>query len=128
MRRRMYAYDAALVLWAALWLVVGTLVHREVTALADASVPVVDAAAALEETAQGIAQLDEIPFVGEIANLPAIERSAREAALSARRSAVETNEGVKRLAWLLGGSIALVPTVPVLVLWLVVRRDWRRRR
>ncbi len=128
MRNRILAYDVAIVLWTALWIAVGALVHQEVSALADASEPVVDAAVALEETAEGLASIGEIPFVGEIANLPSIERSAREAARSARRSAGETHEGVKRLAWLLGGSIALVPTLPLLALYAPVRRDWRRRR
>ena len=128
MRRRIAAYDVAIVLWTALWLVVGLLVHREVSALADASEPVVDAAVALEETAEGIGSIDEIPFVGDIANLPAIERSARRAAVSARVSARETRKGVERLAWLLGVSIALVPTLPLLAVYVPVRRDWRRRR
>jgi hypothetical protein len=126
-RRRILAYDIALVLWAALWLVVGVLVHRAVVDLAGLSEPVVDAAAALEETAQGLRQVDEIPFVGEIANLPAIERDVRIAAASARASARESREDVEQLARLLGFTVALVPTLPLLALWIPVRRDWRRR-
>lgn len=125
--RRVYAYDAVLVAWTAVWLVVGLLVYRDVRDLTGLSEPVVDAAAALEETAQGLRQVDEIPFVGEVANLPAIERDVRVAAASARTSARDAEENVRRLALLLGLSLAFVPTLPPLALWLAVRRDWRRR-
>lgn len=127
MRRRVAIYDVALVLWTAVWLVVGVLVYRDVRAMSELSDPIVDAAAALEETAQGLSQVDDIPFVGEIANLPRIEQRVRVAARSARTSANESREHVARLAWLLGAAIALVPTLPLLALWIPVRRDWRRR-
>lgn len=128
MRRRVLAYDLGLVLWAALWIVIAVLVYRDVKSLAELSVPVVDAAVALEETAVGIGSINEIPFLGEVANLPEIERRVREAARSARSSAAESHESVERLAWLLGLSVALVPTLPLLALYLPLRRDWRRRR
>lgn len=127
MRRRVAIYDVALVFWTVVWLVVGVLVYRDVRAMTELSDPIVDAAAALEETAQGLSQIDDIPFVGEIANLPRIEQRVRVAASSARASANESRDHVSRLAWLLGGAIALVPTLPLLALWIPVRRDWRRR-
>ena len=127
MRRRVLAYDVGLVLWTVLWLVIGMLVYRDVRDLANVSEPIVAAASALEETAQGLRQIDEIPFVGDVANLPAIEREARLAARIARRSARETDETVKRLAYLLGAAVAFVPTLPPLALWLSIRREWRRR-
>jgi hypothetical protein len=128
MRRRVLAYDLGLVVWAVLWIVVGVLVHNEVRNLAELSDPVVAAAAALEETAEGLNQVDDIPFVGEVANLPRIEQRVRVAARTARASARESRESVRRLARLLGISIALVPTLPLLALYLPLRRDWRRRR
>jgi hypothetical protein len=127
MPRKVLAYDVALVVWTIVWLVAGVLVYRDVNELVGLSEPVVDAAAALEETAQGLRQIDEIPFIGEVANLPAIERDVRIAAVSARRSAREAEDNVERLAYLLAAAVAFVPTVPPLALWLSVRRDWSRR-
>ena len=128
MRNRILVYDAALVLWTAAWLVVGLLVYRDVRDLAELSEPALDAAVALEETADGLREIRTVPFLGDVGNLEQIERRVRVAARSTRRSAHESREGIRRLAWLLAGSIALVPTLPLLALYVPVRRDWRRRR
>lgn len=127
MGRRVYAYDAVLIVWTAIWLAVGAIVYRDVRDLTGLSDPVVDAAAALEETAQGLRQIDGIPFVGDVTNLPAIERDVRAAAASARASARDAEENVRRLAIVLGLSLAFIPTLPPLALWVAVRREWRRR-
>jgi hypothetical protein len=126
--RRIVAYDVALIIWAATWIVVGLLVYRGVRDLAELSKPIVDASVALDETADGLAQVASVPFVGEAANLAEIEERVRRASASARRSARVSREGVRELAVLLGFAIALVPTLPLVAIYLPVRRDWRRAR
>lgn len=127
MRRRILAYDLGLALWAAGWVVMGALVYDNVRGLAELSVPVIKASRALEETAEGLDRVASIPLVGDAANLDAIKVRVREAAAGARASARDSRENVRTLAWLLGVSIALVPTLPLLAIYLPIRRDWRRR-
>ncbi len=124
--RRIVAYDIALVGWAATWVVVGLLVYRDVRDVAELSKPIVDASIALDETADGLEQIASVPFLGDAANLDEVETRIRRASASARRSARETRQSVRELAVLLGFTIALVLTVPLLAIYVPVRRDWRR--
>jgi hypothetical protein len=126
--RRIVAYDVGLAVWAVVWLVVGALVYRDVREVAELSKPIVDATVALDETADGLKQIGSVPFLSDAANLGEIEERIRRASASARVSARSSRESVRELAVLLGIAIALVPTVPLLVLYVPVRRDWRRRR
>ncbi len=127
MRARILAYDVGLAIWALVWIGMGFFVHENVRGLAELSVPVVKASRALDETAEGLDRISSIPLIGDAANLDAIRARVREAGVEARASARESRENVRTLAWLLGISIALVPTLPLLAIYIPVRRDWRRR-
>ncbi len=127
MRRRVVTYDLLLLVWAGIWLAMGALVYDNVRGLGELSVPVIKASRALDETAKGLDSISSIPLIGDAANLDAIRARVAEAGREARASARESRENVRTLAWLLGISIALVPTLPLLVLYIPLRRDWRRR-
>ncbi|MEP7334596.1 MAG: hypothetical protein ABI717_02340 [Actinomycetota bacterium] len=127
MRARILAYDVGLAIWALVWIGMGFFVYENVRGLAELSVPVIKASRALDETAEGLDRISSIPLIGDAANLDAIKARVREVGMEARASARESRENVRTLAWLLGISIALVPTLPLLAIYVPVRRDWRRR-
>ena len=105
--------------WCALWLVVGAWTAYEMWQLAGLSQTVADTGRTLGEAGQALQSLGSIPVVGD-----ATERlgtAVRADAGEIVASAGDAGESVRRLSVLLGLTIALVPTVPVLAARRVVR-------
>jgi hypothetical protein len=129
---RVRIYDAALVTWAVLWIAIGVLVARDVTSLTQLSDTVVTSATALEQTSKALTTvqktIDDIPFVPEIKDIEKVRRAVARTARQARRSGRESKKHVERLSYLLGVSIAVAPTLPVLAVYLPLRRTWRKGR
>jgi hypothetical protein len=118
--------DLALAIWAAFWIAVAAYTAHEVAALRSLSHTVVKAGAATESTGHALAAVGHLPFVGgQISQLAA---QAVAAGASARASGASTASTVDHLAVLLGIAIALIPTVPLLVLYVPLRLGWRRDR
>ena len=128
--RSVRAYDAAIVTWAVLWAVIGLLVWDSVRGLGELSDTVVTSARALDQTEDALAQIEDtvegLPFVGEIADLEKLRKSVRQTAREARASGRSSREDIRRLALLLGISVAVAPTLPAIALYLPLRRLWRR--
>jgi len=116
--------DAAIVLWAAAWIVVGLLVAREVRGLADLSRTVTAAGYALQEAGNTLGTLEGVPFVGE--DVGDVAERTERAGRSARESGRSSRESVESLATLLGVSIALAPSLPLILLYLPMRLAWIR--
>jgi hypothetical protein len=124
--RAMRRLDAALLIWAAFWIALAIYTAYEVAALRTLSHTVVKAGAATESTGHALEALGHVPFVGgEISHLAA---QATAAGASARASGGATATTIDRLAVLLGIAIALIPTVPLLALYVPLRLGWRRDR
>lgn len=119
------ALDAAVVVWAAAWIVVGLWVAREVEGLADLSETVTRAGIALEEAGVALQSLDGVPFVGE--DVTRVGERTEQAGESARLSGRSSRESVESLSVLLGVSIAVAPSLPLLALYLPMRLAWRRQ-
>ena len=106
---------AALVaLWCALWLVVGVWTAYEMWQLAGLSDTVADTGRTLGEAGEALQSLGSVPVVGETTERlgTAVRADARDIVTSAGNA----GEAVRRLSVLLGVTIVLVPTVPVVVL------------
>lgn len=124
--RAMRRLDLALAIWAAFWIGIAVYTAYEVAALRTLSHTVVKAGVATESTGQALAAVGHLPFVGgRISDLAA---QAVAAGSSARASGTATAATVDRLAVLLGIAIALIPTVPLLALYVPLRLGWRRDR
>src|SRR3954470_4991182 len=124
--RAMRRLDLALAIWAAFWIGIAAYTAYEVAALRALSHTVVKAGAATESTAHALAAVGHLPFVGgQIAHLAA---QAVAAGASARASGASTAATVDQLAVLPGIGIALIPTVPLLALYVPLRLGWRRDR
>jgi hypothetical protein len=127
---RIRVYDAAVATWVILWLVIAVLVSNDVRGLTQLSDTVVTSSAALDQTARSLVTvqrtLDSIPFVPEIGDIEELRRRVARTAREARASGRASKEHVERLALLLGIAIAVAPTLPVIAIYLPLRRTWRR--
>ena len=113
-------------IWAAVWIGIAAWTAYEVASLRTLSDTVVKAGTATESTGHALAAVGHLPFVGgRISNLAAQAIAAGE---SARTSGAATATTIDRLAVLLGIAIALIPTVPLLALYVPLLLSWRRDR
>jgi hypothetical protein len=113
-------------IWAAFWIAVAAYTAHEVASLRTLSHTVVKAGTATESTGQALTAISHLPFVGGRIGTLAAQTVA--AGASARASGAATATTVDRLAVLLGIAIALIPTVPLLALYLPLLVSWRRDR
>jgi hypothetical protein len=122
-RRGQALLDAVLVLWAALWITVGFVVADQVRGLAELSDTVGRvgrATVTVGETIKGLPLIgDRLRGAGDD-----IATSGRQAVDSARTA----RESARSVATLLGLSIALIPSLPVLVLYVPGRVAGARER
>jgi hypothetical protein len=116
--------DAAVLLWAVGWIVVGILVAREVRALGELSETVVVAGEALGDAGTALASLEGVPFVGE--DIREVGERTERAAESAGVSGRSSRESIDSLSLLLGIAIALGPSFPLVALYLPMRLAWSR--
>jgi hypothetical protein len=124
--RAMRVLNVALAVWAAFWIGIAAYTAYEVASLRALSHTVVKAGTATESTGHALAAIGGLPFVGgRIAHLAA---QAVAAGASARTSGASTAATIDQLAVLLGIAIALIPTVPLLALYVPLLLSWRRDR
>jgi hypothetical protein len=124
--RAMRRLNVALAIWALFWIGIAAYTAYEVAALRALSQTVVKAGTATESTGHALAAVGHIPFVG--GRISQLAAQAVAAGASARASGASTGTTIDQLAVLLGIAIALIPTVPLLGLYLPLRLSWRRDR
>lgn len=124
--RAMRRLNVFFAIWAAFWIGLAAYTAHEVASLRSLSHTVVKAGAATESTGQALTAISHLPFVGGRIGTLAAQTVA--AGASARASGAATATTVDRLAVLLGIAIALIPTVPLLALYLPLLASWRRDR
>lgn len=124
--RAMRRLNVALAIWAALWIRIAAYTAHEVASLRTLSHTVVKAGTATESTGHALTAIGHLPFVGGRISQLAAQTVA--AGASARTSGAATATTIDHLAVLLGIAIALIPTVPLLALYLPLLVGWRRDR
>jgi len=110
------ALDAALIVWTVTWLWMGIAVATEVRGIADLS----DTAGAVGRAVMGLGEtIRGLPLIGDQAAAPAeeLDRAGRDAVASAQSA----RASARRVGVLLGISIALIPTLPLLAIYLPAR-------
>src|SRR4249919_1896715 len=145
MRLTIRTLDVALGVWVLVWLVAAVVVAVSIKQLEDGGAAVVTAGDGLQETSAGLHRaaqglhetaaalgaLDSLPFVpgnpGDAVDRTAddVQRFGVRVRLTARDARVagkEAQESARTLAIVLGLAIALVPTVPIVVFYLLLRR------
>jgi hypothetical protein len=116
--------DVVLAIWAAFWIAVAAWTAHEVDALRTLGHTVVKAGAATESTGHALMAVGHLPLVG--GRISQLAAQAIAGGASVRASGASTTSTIDALAVLLGIAIGLIPTVPLLVLYVPLRRSWRR--
>jgi hypothetical protein len=111
--------DVALVIWIGLWIWLGIAIGHEVSNLTTLSDTVVTAGQAVRDTGQALKNLEGIPFVGD--RIAAVEQQITDAGNSAMASGRQSRGSIEDLAFLLAFAIAVIPSVPVLALYVPFR-------
>jgi hypothetical protein len=124
--RAMRWLNVAIAIWAAFWIGIAAYTAYEVAALRALSHTVVQAGTATVSTGHALAAIGHLPFVG--GRISSLAAQAIAAGASARASGASTSTTIDQLAVLFGIAIALIPTVPLLALYLPLRISWRRDR
>lgn len=110
--------DLLVLLWALLWIVVGTSVAADVRELNALSTSLSTAGQAVNDSGQALGAI-EIPLIGG-----ALDSSAQQIQ-DAGRSVIEggrsSGEAIDRLSLVLGLGVAILPLLPVLVYYLPPR-------
>lgn len=119
-RSRADLWSGVLGTWCALWLVVGAWTGYELWQLAYLGATVAESGQALDSAGSALERLGSVPVVGDATAELGAEVRANAADIVV--GAAEAQESMRRLAVLLGLTIAIVPTVPVLALHAAVRR------
>jgi hypothetical protein len=115
--------DGLLIVWTAGWLVIGVVVAFEVRGLADLSDAAGKAGRAIIAVGDAV---QELPIVGAQVEEPA--RAVREAGAETVASSRSARASARRVGVLLGLSIAAIPSLPVLLLYLPARLATARER
>ena len=106
--------------WVVLWLVIGVWTGYELWQLGDLGATVADSGRALDAAGTGLQSLGAIPVVGE--QTAELGQQVQTNAKDIVAGAAEAQSRTRRLAVLLGLTVALVPSVPVLAGHLALRR------
>ena len=109
-----------LAVWVAAWIGLGVWTGYAVQDLRSLSDTVVKSGSAMKTTGGALEGLSAIPFVGD--DVGHVARQVTAAGVSAEESGRSSRSAVDRLAILLGIAVGLIPTIPVLVLYVVLSR------
>lgn len=118
---RAHRYDAVVALWVALWLVVGAWTTVEVWRLSDVTTTVAHSGEAIDRAGSALQSLRPVPVVG--GNVAELGDQVVANGQEVVRNAGQAHASFRRLAVLLGFALALIPSVPVVLLHLHVRRS-----
>jgi hypothetical protein len=118
--------DVLLVAWVVIWIVLGITVARAVHRLADITDAERQAGIATQQAGDLLGSLADVPLVGgQIRDGAAqVKQSGRDVVASAERA----KERTRRTGTILGVVIAIVPSAPLLLLYLPGRLAFERDR
>lgn len=122
--RLLRALDAALAAWVAAWIGLGVAIGINVGDLTKLSHTVVVDGQAIETVGRSLAHLGGVPFVG--GQISSTARQVTQAGASAVASGQSSASSIHALSFLLAVAVALLPSVPVLCVYLPARLERRR--
>ncbi|UTI63030.1 hypothetical protein NBH00_16890 [Paraconexibacter antarcticus] len=125
--RALVAVDVLIAAWVVLWIVLGLAIAGEVRGLRQLSTTVGRVGVALEQTGSTVDGLSGVPLVGD--RIGRTGRDISAAGDSAVASGRHSRRSIHNLSWMLGLFLAVIPSAPVLALYLPARvLDARERR
>ena len=123
-RRR--SLSVVVMLWVVLWLVVGAVTGYQVRQLTQVSDSLVESADALDVAGIALQDIGRLPVVGE--RPEALGNQVRATAGDIDRAGAASRETVRTVSVLLGLALVLIPVVPVVAVYLPLRRAGSRER
>lgn len=117
--------DVALTLWVAVWIALAIVIALEVRGLEDLSDTTVKAGRAIETAGTALETIGDIPLIG--GNVRQLGEQARTAGESAVASGRSSRGSIRDLSILLAVAVALVPSMPVVLLYVPLRVSWSRQ-
>jgi hypothetical protein len=119
--------DVVLVVWAAVWVLVGMAVHAAITTIAEVGRQVQGGATGVAGNLNSAGDsVDDVPLVGEALSKPL--RAASGAALDIAGAGQSLDTTASWLAWLLALAVAAPPILAVAMPWLYLRVRFFRRK
>jgi hypothetical protein len=119
--RLIHFLDVVLVVWTAGWIVLGLVVGHEVRGLTKLSDTVEAAGTALDRAGRQLDSLKGLPFVGN--RIQEVGDQLSVAAKSATESGRTSREHIRSLSVLLALAIAAAPTLPLIAIYIPLRRS-----
>ncbi|HEU4974838.1 MAG TPA: hypothetical protein VFT50_07075 [Baekduia sp.] len=124
--RALWLLDAVVLAWTIIWIALGLAIAGEVRGLHQLSGTVVKVGVATQQTGQALDALGGVPLVGDQVGKTAA--SIQEAGRSTIASGRQSRASIHNLSWMLGLFMAVIPTLPLLGLYLPVRIGFERER
>lgn len=112
--------------WSIAWFVLAGVTAYELYVLRDIGDTLAKTGVAVTTVGQALGALGHLPFVG--AQVASVAQQAQSAGQSAVASGKATQGSATTLAVLIGLAIALIPSLPVLALYLPLHIAWNRER
>ena len=106
----------AIIGWVVAWLAVAVVAAREIRDLESLSETLDESATALDTAGSALETIGALPLVGE--GPERLGGEVRSTSAEMHRSAAQSRESIAKLAAVLGLSIAVIPTAPVLGFYL----------
>lgn len=125
-RARRRSVSVLVTVWVVLWLVVGAVTGLEIRQLTEVSDSLVESAEALDVAGTALQDIGRLPLVGE--RPEALGNQVRETAQEIDRAGTASRETVQTVSVLLGLALVLIPIVPVVAVYLPLRRAGNRER
>jgi hypothetical protein len=116
--------DIAVVVWLVVWLALAAWMVADIRRQTELSDNVTAVGAALARTAQTFDSLSLLPLVG--GRIGQFVGQIRDTATKVERSGTDSRTSIESLSVLVGVTVALIPTILMLVLYLPFRLSWRR--
>lgn len=125
-QRSVLAIDVVVITWTIVWIVMGITVGTFVARLGAVGDGLQDAGRAIGRAGDAVGRLSDVPLVGE--GFGAVATEIRDVGRDTEADGRSVEDDVDRLAWLIGGSLALAPTLPILAVWVPPRVARERER
>ena len=125
-QRSIVAIDLLVVLWTIAWLILGIAVGTFVERLGAVGEGMEDTGRAIGRAGDAVAQLSDVPLVGE--GFDAIAQEIHEIGRETAQNGRSVEDDVDSLAILIGAGLAFGPTLPILAVWVPPRVSRERER